>query len=270
MQLTRKMFRGDTLVNGCRLHYNTAFGINSNPISNQVQVIGEKTSRGNAEYSVFVIGNIIVVRNLLEKTERFVSKEGRFANVTALLSVHKEKQTENAVAPLMIFLGESSEHEDRNANIVCYRAYKEQLRVMNTGIKGNIKQITINEEKQYIAALMQSAQHLYISMWNYEKERLITNTVLKHPVEKIALHPLKPKEMLLVGRNYLRMWELQSQENVLREGQHQLVPLKTEKESRFYDFAWATTAKSATLMVLMAGNKVLFLHNETLVSTLQL
>lgn len=82
---------------------------------------------------------------------------------------------------------------------------------MNTGIKGVIRQITINDDKQYVAALMQSAQHLYISLWNYEKERLITNTVLKHPVEKISLHPLKPKEILLIGRNYMRMWELQSQ-----------------------------------------------------------
>jgi hypothetical protein len=40
IQNTRKMFKGDTLVNGCRLHYDTAFGINSNPISNQVQVVG--------------------------------------------------------------------------------------------------------------------------------------------------------------------------------------------------------------------------------------
>jgi hypothetical protein len=39
--------------------------------------------------------------------------------------------------------------------------------VINTGIKGMIKQITINEEKQYCAVLMQSAQHLYISLWNY-------------------------------------------------------------------------------------------------------
>ncbi|CAM6002248.1 unnamed protein product [Sphagnum balticum] len=208
-----------------------------------------------------MIGNIIVVRDLLDKSEKFVSKEGRFSNVTALLSVYKDKQSENAVAPLMIFLGESSENEDKNASIVCYRAYKEQLRVMNTNIKGTIRQITVNDEKQYVAALIQSAQHLYISLWNYEKERLITNTALKHPVEKISLHPLKPKEILLVGRNYMRMWELQSQENILRECQQQLVPLKTEKENRFYDFAWATTSKSATLMLLMAGNKVLFLHN---------
>jgi hypothetical protein len=73
---------------------------------------------------VFTIGNIIVIRDLLEKTEKFVSKEGRFNYVTALYSVYKEKQTDNATAPLMIFLGESSENEDKNASIAVYRAYK--------------------------------------------------------------------------------------------------------------------------------------------------
>lgn len=63
----------------------------------------------NAEHSVFIVGNIIVVRDLLEKTEKFVSREGRFSNVTALLSVPKPKQSDHALAPLMIFLGESSD-----------------------------------------------------------------------------------------------------------------------------------------------------------------
>lgn len=41
MQLTRKMFREEVVVNGCKLHYDTAFGINSGLISNQAQVVGE-------------------------------------------------------------------------------------------------------------------------------------------------------------------------------------------------------------------------------------
>lgn len=133
------------------------------------------------------------MRDLLEKTEKFITKENRFGYVTALYSIYKDKHKDTQQSPLIIFLGESSENEDRNANIVLYKAYKEQLRVMNTGIKGVIKQLTVNEEKTFVAALMQSAQHLYISLWNYQKERLVTNTLLKHPVEKISIHPLKPK-----------------------------------------------------------------------------
>jgi len=39
----------------------TAFGINSNPICNQLQIIGEK-------YVAFMVGNILAVRDVIEKT----------------------------------------------------------------------------------------------------------------------------------------------------------------------------------------------------------
>jgi hypothetical protein len=45
-------------------------------------------------------------------------------------------------------------------------------------------------------------------------------------LENISIHPIKPKSMILMGRNYLRMWELHPQEEVLKEEQ-QLIPLKT-------------------------------------------
>lgn len=47
-------------------------------------------------------------------------------------------------------------------------------------------------------------------------------------IENICIHPTRQKSFILMGRNYLRMWELHSQEEVLKE-QQQLVPLKTEK-----------------------------------------
>lgn len=47
-------------------------------------------------------------------------------------------------------------------------------------------------------------------------------------IESISFHPQKPKSLLFMGKNYLRLWELHPQENVLKENQ-QLVPLKVEK-----------------------------------------
>ena len=75
--------------------------------------------------------------------------------------------------------------------------------------------------------------------------------------------------MVFMGRNYLRLWELHPQENILKEAQ-QLVPLKVEKESRFYDFSWQSTPKNSVLVVLTSRNRVLVIQNETLVQTLQL
>lgn len=86
-------------------------------------------------------------------------------------------------------------------------------------------------------------------------------------IEKISFHPVKPKSLLFMGKNYLRLWELHPQENVLKE-QQQLVPLKIEKESRFYDFSWQNSPKNPLLFVLTNKNKLLVIQNDTLVHTL--
>jgi hypothetical protein len=48
------------------------------------------------------------------------------------------------------------------------------------------------------------------------------------------------------------------------------VPLKVEKESRFYDFSWQNSSKNPLLIVLTSKNRVLIIQNDTLVSTLML
>lgn len=60
-------------------------------------------------------GNIIVIKDLNEKTEKFISKDGRFNYVTALHSIYKEQSKgekellkDKDCPPIMIFLGESS------------------------------------------------------------------------------------------------------------------------------------------------------------------
>lgn len=54
--------------------------------------------------------------------------------------------------------------------------------------------------------------------------------------------------------------------------QQQLVPLKIEKENRFYDLSWQNAAqtKNPLLFVLTNKNKVLVIQGDTLVSTIEL
>ena len=59
-EYTRNYKRANVL-DSFSLKLDTAFGINSFPICNQLQVVGEK-------YVVFMIGSIIVVKDLLDKT----------------------------------------------------------------------------------------------------------------------------------------------------------------------------------------------------------
>lgn len=54
-------YKRANVLDSFSLKLDTAFGINSFPICNQLQVVGEK-------YVVFMIGSIIVVKDLLDKS----------------------------------------------------------------------------------------------------------------------------------------------------------------------------------------------------------
>ena len=81
-QEARKARRGN-LDKDYSIRLDTAFGINSNRICNQLQIVGEK-------YVVFMVGSIVVVRDVIDKTEKFYSYPNRFNNVTAIFAVSKE------------------------------------------------------------------------------------------------------------------------------------------------------------------------------------
>ena len=84
---------------------------------------------------------------------------------------------------------------------------------MNTGLKGTIKELTVDRNKKICACLLQSVQSLCVLLFNYRKEKLLTCTTLKIPsIENISIHPIKNKSIILMGRNYLRLWELHTQE----------------------------------------------------------
>lgn len=58
---TRRTYHKAGVANGCMVKLDTAFGINSNPICNQLQVVGEK-------FVAFMVGSIVVVKDLLDKS----------------------------------------------------------------------------------------------------------------------------------------------------------------------------------------------------------
>jgi hypothetical protein len=194
------------------------------------------------KYVIFMIGNIVVVRDLLDKIEKFYSFPNRFSNVTAIVGVSKEQKFKEKTkildkdgkpvynpdsVPLKLYLAESSENQDRTACIAILKPYKNRLRILNTGLKGTIKELTVDRNKKMCACLLQSVQNLCVLLFNYRKEKMLTCTNLKIPsIENLCIHPIKNKSIILMGRNYLRLWELHTQEELLKE-HHQLVSLKT-------------------------------------------
>lgn len=71
--------------------------------------------------------------------------------------------------PIKIYLAESSENQDKVANVVYLKPYRNRLRVMSTGIRGNIKEMTVDRSKKICACLIQSVQSLSVLVFNYRK-----------------------------------------------------------------------------------------------------
>jgi hypothetical protein len=83
---------------------------------------------------------------------------------------------------------------------------------MCTGIKGVIKEMTVDRAKKMVACLLHSVQNTHAVIFNYRKEKILTSTSLKmSSIENFSFHPLKPKSLLFMGKNYLRLWELHPQ-----------------------------------------------------------
>ena len=81
----RKQFRKGDINSAFSIKLDTAFGINSNPISNQLQIVGDK-------YVVFMVGSIVVIKDLSDKSEYFYSHPNHLNNVTAIFAVSKEQK----------------------------------------------------------------------------------------------------------------------------------------------------------------------------------
>lgn len=142
----KRYYKKNELSSSFKLTLDTAFGINSTPIHNQLQIVGEK-------YVVFMVGSIVVVKDLSDKSEHFYSYPNHFNNVTAIFAVSKEQKFKEKMkkgekdergylpnsVPVKLYLAESSEKEDKFATIVALKPYKNKIRTMNTGLKGAIK-----------------------------------------------------------------------------------------------------------------------------------
>jgi hypothetical protein len=67
------------------------------------------------------------------------------------------------------------------ANIIVLKPYKDKMKILSTGIKGTIKELTVDRTKKMIACLLMSVQSTHAILFNYRKEKLLTCTSLKVP-----------------------------------------------------------------------------------------
>jgi hypothetical protein len=68
--------------------------------------------------------------------------------VTALCASQKKKDK------ILVAAGESTTIDDKQATIVIAKTHRQRWRILPMGIKGTIKQIQLNLEKKYCAAIV--------------------------------------------------------------------------------------------------------------------
>ena len=132
---------------------------------------------------LFMVGGIVAVKDFSDNSEYFYSYPNHFHNVTALLGVSKEQHAKEkgkkldkdgqpvykpGTVPVKIYIGESGEG-DRNACIVALKPYKGKLRTMNTGLRGTIKELTVDRAKKLVACLVVTPQNTHVVIFNYRK-----------------------------------------------------------------------------------------------------
>lgn len=98
-----------------------------------------------------------------------VSKEQKYGDKKGVLDKNQKPVNPTNAFPVKIYLAESSETQDKIANVVYLKPYKNKLRVMSTGMKGNIKEMTVDRSKKMCACLLQSVQNLCALVFNYRK-----------------------------------------------------------------------------------------------------
>lgn len=106
--------------NGYTLDFDVAFGINYTHISNQLLILGDGFLflLKNLFFYYFLgmiiysCGSTVVIKDLTSKSNKFLAKENRLKNVTALGAMLKKKPN-MVVGHLIVGIGESTLYDDK-------------------------------------------------------------------------------------------------------------------------------------------------------------
>ena len=105
-------------------------------------------------------------------------------------------------------------------------------------------------------------------MWNYVKEKLLAVLNLKPGLIcsnfKFSIHPTRPGQIVLMGTNFLKLYEIHFQNKKIVESHLPLLPPKIEKDKQFLDHCWVVNPPNSILIVLNKGNRFFIFQNDQL------
>ena len=225
--------------------------INNKPISGQFSFLSR-------DQILYYTSSMLVIKSLEKNTSRFLQKEGKLNNVTAICASMLEAQDQSIIA-----VGDTVE-EKAAITIVTVSDEREEWKSFPTGVKGEVEFLEFNKERTRLGSLVNVGDQIVVSVWNVEKRTLlITHSLRSLDIKRFTLNMNTDKNLYLYGDGILKMYEFNSHEKCLKELGINLLA-REHKESKFIDHMWIFQAYQQHLLILISNTKVFVVKNDTI------
>ena len=86
----------------------------------------------------------------------------------------------------------------------------------------------------YTLCSNEQKQQLFF-IWNFRKETILGHVQLKAPINKFMVSETKSEQILFIGKQYLKFYDANFTNKLIKENPMNLIPMRLERESNFVD-----------------------------------
>jgi len=214
-------------ISGYYLKPSQAFGINDKIISDNIIFI-------NQTKLLFISGCNLVIHDIVTNETNFILRDSPLFCITSMSVGHRsEKDT-------YICLGEYNTDSNKN-----------QISVINI-FDNNIQYVLSNKDsrgqnwKIILARILKNSANCVsiakkdlnnnqtkIAFWKYTQELFIAEAIIDEDIKYFSYNPKNTYELVVCGKNYLRLWNVFINQGILREHPQRFLKSKQEKDFTF-------------------------------------
>lgn len=241
------MWSGDQLLNGVYLEIASCYGVSSTPLQKNLYFMKN-------DCFLYVCGHHLMLYDFVTKTYACISRKSD-APITCLNYLHRKDEA-------VYFYGEKA--ADQAAVLVIYnpkRNHKLQLVHDHLPSKSIISQVELAKESKK-TSLCVTLTEAHVTVWMHEKQKMLAHHELRHSMKRIAMNPKNQCSFILCGAHYLRFWEVNLHEKLLREAPNPPMPLKIERENHFIDIAYVPTKDNVCIVLAVPNLIFVFIGSE--------
>lgn len=216
------------VITGYYLKPSQAFGINDNIITENVVFI-------NQTKILFISGCNLVVYDIVSSEMNFIMRNSPLLSITSM-SVGQKGEKD-----IYVCLGEySNDTNKKQISVISLIDNKIQYVLSKNDAKEQLNwriifaRILKNSSNCVsIAKRDNSAMQSRLTFWKYTQELFVSEATIEDDVRYCSFNPKNTYELILCGKNYLRLWNVFINQGILREHPQRFLKNKQEKEHTF-------------------------------------